>query len=166
MATQSKPHRIIGIDPGSNTTGWAVIEAHKSRVRLIESGILIAKSSLKRTARIFWIAEQINERIERLKPDALSIEEAFYCRSVRTVLVLGETRGVLMYVGMQHGLSIHEYSPSKIKQVVAGNGNAEKEAVAARVSSFLKLKERPESLDETDAIAIALCHWVKAVRVR
>lgn len=151
--------RVLGIDPGSETTGWGVIEGDGRRYRLIEYGTIKASPKDRFSARLLKISDGIEAIIARLLPDAFSIEEAFYATNVKVALKLGQVRGVALLAAERARLDINEYSPRLIKQTVVGYGNAEKHQVQEMVRVLLSLNEAPQPHDAADALAIAICHF-------
>jgi crossover junction endodeoxyribonuclease RuvC len=151
--------RVLGIDPGSETTGWGVVEGDGRRYRLIEYGTIKAPPRERFSLRLLKISEGLEAVITRLKPDACSIEEAFYATNVKVALKLGQVRGVALLAAEHAHLEIHEYSPRLVKQTVVGYGNAEKHQVQEMVRVLLSLARVPEPHDAADALAIAICHF-------
>src|SRR5215210_5379165 len=151
--------RVLGIDPGSETTGWGIVEGEARRYRLVEYGTIKASPRERFPARLLKIHEGIEAVIERFKPEACSVEEAFYATNVKVALKLGQVRGVLLLAAERAKVEIHEYSPRLIKQTVVGYGNAEKHQVQEMVRVLLSLKSIPEPHDAADALAIAICHF-------
>lgn len=153
--------RVLGIDPGSEVTGWGVVEgdADGRSYRLVEFGALKLSSSPTFAARLLKISRGLEEVIGRLKPDACAIEEAFYAANPKVTLKLGQVRGVALLAAETAGLAIGEYSPRLIKQTVAGYGNADKQQVQQMVQVLLALKSVPEPHDAADALAVAICHF-------
>ena len=151
--------RVLGIDPGSETTGWGVVEGEARRYRLVEFGTIKAPPRESFSARLLKISDGIEAVIARFKPEACSVEEAFYATNVKVALKLGQVRGVLLVAAERAGVEIHEYSPRLIKQTVVGYGNAEKHQVQEMVRVLLSLKSVPEPHDAADALAIAICHF-------
>jgi crossover junction endodeoxyribonuclease RuvC len=151
--------RVLGIDPGSETTGWGVIEGEARRYHLIEYGTIKAPPRDRFSSRLLKISDGIEAIIERLKPDVCSVEEAFYATNVKVALKLGQVRGVILLAAERAEVEIHEYSPRLIKQTVVGYGNAEKHQVQEMVRVLLSLKTIPEPHDAADALAIAICHF-------
>jgi len=151
--------RILGIDPGSETTGWGVIEGDGRRYHLLECGVVRASSGQKFPARLLRIANALEEIIERHHPDACAIEDGFLATNVKVTLKLGQVRGVAMLVAERAALEIHEYSPRLVKQTVVGHGNAEKFQVQQMVKTLLSLASVPEPHDAADALAVAICHF-------
>ena len=151
--------RILGIDPGSETTGWGVVEGEARRYRLVEYGTVKASPKERFPARLLKIYEGMEAIIAKHRPDACSVEEAFYATNVKVALKLGQVRGVLLLAAERAGLEINEYSPRLVKQTVVGYGNAEKHQVQEMVRVLLSLKSVPEPHDAADALAIGICHF-------
>jgi crossover junction endodeoxyribonuclease RuvC len=151
--------RVLGIDPGSETTGWGVVEGDGRRYRLIEYGTVKASPREQFAARLLKISDGIESIIAQHKPDAFAIEEAFYAANVKVALKLGQVRGVALVAAERAKIEIAEYSPRLIKQTVVGYGNAEKHQVQEMVRVLLALTKIPEPHDAADALAIAICHF-------
>ena len=151
--------RILGIDPGSETTGWGVIEDDGRHYRLVECGAVRASAAQKFPARLLRIANALEEIIQRHNPDACAIEDGFLATNVKVTLKLGQVRGVAMLVAERAELAVHEYSPRLVKQTVVGHGNAEKFQVQQMVKTLLSLQNVPEPHDAADALAVAICHF-------
>ncbi len=151
--------RILGIDPGSETTGWGVIENDGRSYRLVECGTICATPGQKFPARLLRIANALEEIIERHAPEACALEDGFLATNVKVTLKLGQVRGVAMLVAERAALAIHEYSPRLVKQTVVGHGNAEKFQVQQMVKTLLSLDAIPEPYDAADALAVAICHF-------
>jgi crossover junction endodeoxyribonuclease RuvC len=153
--------RVLGIDPGSQATGWGVVEGDGGghKYRLVEFGVLKLPTTLSFSARLLLISRGLEEVIDRLRPDACAIEEAFYAVNPKVTLKLGQVRGVALLMAERAALEISEYSPRLVKQTVAGYGNAEKQQVQEMVRVLLSLKTIPEPHDAADALATAICHF-------
>jgi crossover junction endodeoxyribonuclease RuvC len=151
--------RVLGIDPGSQTTGWGVVEGDGRKYSLVEYGAIRAPASLKFSARLLRICVGIEEVIARHSPDAFALEDAFLATNVKVSMKLGQVRGVALLVAERAALEIHEYSPRSIKQTVVGYGNAEKHQVQEMVRLLLALKSVPTPHDAADALAVAICHF-------
>ena len=123
---------------------------------LKECGVIRTKARDPLASRLRDIFEGVTELIERHKPDALAVEDVFFARNVRTTVVLGHARGVILLAGEQHGLRIHEYPPAEIKKAIVGRGGATKEQVQFMLSRLLRLKEVPQPSDAADGVAAAL----------
>ncbi|MDQ6785548.1 MAG: crossover junction endodeoxyribonuclease RuvC [Acidobacteriota bacterium] len=151
--------RVLGIDPGSETLGWGVIEGSGLKYSLIEYGTVKSSPKDAFSKRLLKIYTGVEAVIEKFKPDVVSVEEAFYAMNVKVALKLGQVRGVVLLLGEKAGLEISEFSPRLIKQTVVGYGNAEKHQVQEMVRLLLKLKTVPQPHDAADALAIAICHF-------
>lgn len=153
--------RVLGIDPGSETTGWGVVEGDDagSSYHLVEFGALKLSTAASFSSRLLKIYRGLEEVIDKLKPDACAIEEVFYAVNPKVTLKLGQVRGVALLVAESAALEIGEYSPRLVKQTVAGYGNAEKRQVQEMVKVLLSLRTIPEPHDAADALAVAICHF-------
>ncbi len=151
--------RVLGIDCGTEYTGYGVVELEDSGrlVCLISGAIkLSAREPLPR--RLSRISDRLAEIIHEHQPDNVAIEEVFYALNVKSALKLGQVRGVAMLAAASAGLEVAEYSPLSIKSAVVGYGRAEKHQVQQMVRQLLQLEEIPEPADAADALAIAICH--------
>lgn len=155
-------HKILGVDPGTNVMGYALLNTNlnKSEVELIS--VIQMKKIPDHYAKLKFIYEKINALIEEYHPDILAIEAPFYGKNVQSMLKLGRAQGVVIATCMHAGMEVFEYEPRKIKQSITGNGNAAKEQVAAMLCHMYPLKDDIEYLDATDALAAAVCHHLQA----
>src|ERR1044072_9008861 len=150
--------RVLGIDPGSETTGYGVIDSDGRNYELVEYAGIRAPARFSFPERLLIISQKLEEVIERLRPHACAFEETFYAVNVKSALKLGHVRGVALVVAARAGLEIGEYSPLEIKSALVGYGRAEKQQVQEMVRILLGLKAPPEPLDASDALAVAICH--------
>ena len=148
---------VLGVDPGSLRTGFGAVETDGRRHRLVEVGVLAPGPRLPLSEKLRHIHTGVARLIERLRPDALAVEDVFHSANTRTALVLGHVRGVVLLAGAQAGLPVHEYPPATVKQQITGFGRAEKAQVAFMVTRLLGLPGDAEPGDATDALAVALC---------
>ncbi|MBA2338882.1 MAG: crossover junction endodeoxyribonuclease RuvC [Pyrinomonadaceae bacterium] len=151
--------RILGVDPGSETTGWGVVEGDARRSRLIEYGVVRSSVRERFPARLLNISVGLEKVIERFAPEVCAVEEAFFAVNVKTALKLGQVRGAILLTAERAGLEIAEYSPRLVKQTVVGYGAAEKHQVQEMVRLLLGLNSAPQPHDAADALAIAICHF-------
>jgi crossover junction endodeoxyribonuclease RuvC len=149
---------VLGIDPGSETTGWGVVEGDARRSKLVGFGTVKAPARLSFAARLLKISDGVEAVIERFKPDACAVEQAFYAINVQTAIKLGQVRGVILVAAERAGVEIAEYAPRLVKQTVVGYGGAEKQQVQEMVRVLLSMKEIPQPHDAADALAIAITH--------
>jgi crossover junction endodeoxyribonuclease RuvC len=155
--------KILGIDPGSHLTGWAVLEevAPGRPPVVCALGTIVPKASLPLSARLVELGREIGTIARAHAPDAVAMEESFFAKNARTALVLGHARGALMASACSFGAPLHEYPPATVKKTVGGSGNASKEGMARLLGMQLGLSELPESLDASDALAVAWTHLQK-----
>lgn len=152
--------RILGIDPGTNVLGFAVIDAGPQGIVLVEMGVLtFTKIGNQQTEKLRYIFEQVQDIIQQYHPEQMAIEAPFYGKNVQSMLKLGRAQGVAIAAGMVNLLTIEEYMPKRIKRAITGNGNASKEQVAGMLGNILKQALPTVYYDSTDALAVAVCHW-------
>lgn len=157
--------RVLGVDPGTSVTGYGVIETGNGAPamgRLIECGVFTFSARSPLPHRLNQLHAHIVQLITRHRPTALALEQAFYQKNVRTTLVLGHARGVILLAAEQAGLEIAEYSPARVKKTVAGAGAAPKAQVGAMVARLLKLAHAPRPADAADGVAVALTHILRS----
>jgi crossover junction endodeoxyribonuclease RuvC len=157
--------RILGIDPGSGSTGYGIIETDGSRHRMIVYGAIKTQPKTPFHERLLKIHTDLSELLAREKADMMAIEEVFHATNVQSALRLGHARGIALLVAAQQGLPVYEYSPLEIKSAVVGYGRAEKSQVQGMVRLLLNLSEIPAPDDASDALAIAICHAHRMKRI-
>jgi crossover junction endodeoxyribonuclease RuvC len=148
---------LLGVDPGSIRTGWGVIRSDGQRHALVEAGVLAPPARLSLPERLRFLHSGLGVLIERLRPEAMAVEDVFHAANSRSALVLGHVRGVALLAGAQAGLAVHAFPPATVKAQVAGFGRAEKHQVALMVSRLLRLEQDTAAGDASDALAVALC---------
>jgi crossover junction endodeoxyribonuclease RuvC len=148
---------VLGVDPGSQRTGYGVVASDGRCHRLVEAGAIAPGPRLALPDRLRHIHDGMRALIARLNPDVIAVEDVFHATNTRTALVLGHVRGVILLAGAQAGLPVHEYPPATVKQQVTGSGRAEKGQVAFMVSRMLELPATAAAGDAADALAVALC---------
>ncbi len=154
---------VLGVDPGTAITGYGVISGERMMPpRLIECGVIRTRPRDRLPQRLEEIYSGVVELIKRHRPDALAIEDVFYARNVRTTIVLGHARGVILLAASQSRLDIAEYPPAEIKKAVVGTGAASKEQVQFMVTRLLHLKTAPQPADAADGVAAALTYLMSA----
>jgi crossover junction endodeoxyribonuclease RuvC len=148
---------VLGIDPGTANTGYGVVRGGGPGFpTLVECGVIRTRARDPLPARLREIYEGVQELIERHRPDALSVEDVFYSRNVRTTVVLGHARGVILLAAELHGVVVNEMAPAEIKKAVVGTGSATKEQVQFMLTRLLRLKSVPQPSDAADGVAAAL----------
>jgi len=165
LATRSEAvaisYCILGVDPGSSVTGFGIIRAAGDDVEYIFSGTISSGRAIARHVCLREIFTGIARIIAQYQPTHFAIEDVFYSKNPRSALVLGEARGAAILAAAMAGLPVFEYSAREVKQSVTGNGAADKSQVSYMLGKMLNLRELPEKTDESDAIAIAMCHAFK-----
>jgi crossover junction endodeoxyribonuclease RuvC len=157
--------RILGIDPGLNTTGYGVLEVAAGRFRLCEAGVVRGKTKGSLTARLAEIYEGVADVIDSLKPGVMAVEQLYsHYKQPRTAILMGHARGVICLAGAKAGIPVIHYSATQIKKVLTGNGRAPKAQMQEAIQRELKLAQVPEPPDVADALAIAICHYHLGVR--
>jgi crossover junction endodeoxyribonuclease RuvC len=154
---------VLGIDPGTAVTGYGVVKGeHSLPAHLIECGVIRTRARDTLPERLREIHAGIIELIARHQPDAMAIEDVFYARNVRTTIVLGHARGVILLAAAEARIEICEYPPAEIKKTIVGTGTATKRQVQFMVSRLLRLKTAPEPVDAADGVAAALTRLMSA----
>jgi crossover junction endodeoxyribonuclease RuvC len=150
--------RVLGIDCGTERTGYGVIDSDGCTHHLISAGVIRTNTKSPLEARLQEISRELRRVIARDEPGAAAVEEVFYSANVKTALKLAHVRGVALLAVSEAGLELGEYSPLEIKISVVGYGRAEKRQVQVMVGSLLHLEQPIESEDACDALAVAVCH--------
>ena len=148
---------VLGIDPGTRRTGYAVVESLGETVIVRDSGALSTSPRLPFHERLKTIYQGLAAIVAEYRPVEIAVEDVFVKKNVRVALKMGHVRGVALLVAAIHEVTVGEYSPGEIKQAIVGTGSASKEQVKFMVTALLRLRETP-SEDEADALAVALCH--------
>lgn len=162
--------RVLGIDCGTEFTGYGVVEAGASaKLVCVDCGVIHASPRDRMPRRLENIYQGIVRVIQQHQPEQVAIEDVFYALNVKSALKLGQVRGVAMLAASSAGLQVAEYAPLSIKSAVVGYGKAEKSQVQWMVTRLLELAEPPQPEDASDALAIAICHlhtWATLERQR
>lgn len=151
--------RTLGIDPGLNTTGYAVVESRNGRIELVEAGVIRGRQRGSLSGRLKEIYDGLCDVIGAFHPAALSIEELYsHYERPRTAILMGHARGVICLAAAQNGISVHSYAATQIKRLLTGSGRAPKGQMQNAICREFGLASPPEPADVADAMAIALCH--------
>jgi crossover junction endodeoxyribonuclease RuvC len=153
-----RPHRILGVDPGTNFLGFAIIEALPNELFVLEMGVIHLRKYFSHAEKLLQIMNNIQLLITKYQPTQMAIEAPFYGKNIQSMLKLGRAQGVAIATALGHDVEIQEYSPKKIKLAITGNGNASKDQVAAMLEYLVSNKVQSVSFDATDALAVAVCH--------
>lgn len=151
--------RILGLDPGTATTGYGIVDAEDGRLTAVTYGTITTPAKMEMPYRLQMIQQELQQLIDEFQPDTAGIEEVFFGRNVTTAITVGQARGVLMLTLVNAGIPIGEYSPPKIKDAVTGYGKADKQQVQLMVRNLLDLTETPRPDDAADGLAVAITHY-------
>jgi len=149
---------VLGVDPGTATLGYGIVEDVADRVRFLGCGALITSPDSAPPRRLLQLYDGLRALVREFSPTEVAVEQLFFSKNVTTAIAVGQARGVALLVAAQHGLPVAEYSPPQVKQAVAGSGRADKAQVQEMVRLILGLDRRPEPDDAADALALAICH--------
>ncbi len=154
---------ILGIDPGLADTGYGIIKKYKDSLSLIDYGCITTRAGENFSQRIGDITKELGKIIQTHKPKIAAIEELFFCKNVKTALLVGQARGAAIVACYFKRVPVCEYTPLEVKQSITGYGRAEKRQVQEMVKIILRLKNIPEPDHAADALAIAICcaHTIK-----
>jgi crossover junction endodeoxyribonuclease RuvC len=156
--------RVLGIDPGLATTGYAIIQSNgpppQGRMKVLEAGVIRTPPNEPLPKRLRAIYEEVMHIIEEFRPEALAVEEVFFNQNVTTAMTVSQARGVVLLAGAD--LKVESYTPLQVKLQITGYGRAKKAQMQAMVQRLLRLKELPRPDDAADALAVALCHLLRA----
>ena len=149
--------RVIGIDPGIGITGFSIIDHSRLQTSLIAYGAIRPPKKQGLEKRLFYLFNEMNQLNDKFDPDILAIEDSFYSKNVKSAMILGQARGTILLSAARASIKVAEFAPRKVKQSVCGNGSATKEQVQFMVGQILKLKDPPNPIDISDAMAVGLC---------
>ena len=152
------PYRILGIDPGTATTGFGIIDTSLSRIsNVVDYGVITTEAHLSDSKRLAIIDESLKEIIATHKPNIIAVEKLFFFRNTTTVITVAQARGVILLNAELHNLQLFEFTPLQIKQAITGYGKAPKAQMQQMVATILGLKSIPKPDDAADGLAVALC---------
>lgn len=150
--------RILGLDPGTASTGYGIIDVIDGDLSVVTYGVISTPAKEAAPQRLQTIYQELNDLIKTYQPDSAGVEEVFFGRNVTTAISVGQARGVLLLALANSGVSISEYSPPKIKDAVTGYGKANKAQVQLMVRNLLDMEETPRPDDAADGLAVAITH--------
>jgi len=158
---EDKPKKILGIDPGTNVMGYGLIEVVNNKPRILQVGVIKTAGFTDHYQKLRHIFERSNALLNELMPDELAIESQFYGKDIQAMLKLGRAQGIVIGLALSKDIPVFEYAPLKVKQSITGMGRAAKEQVAYFLKNMFTLTELPKELDATDAVAVAVCHYLQ-----
>lgn len=152
---------IFGVDPGTILTGFGIINSKNKNIAHLKSGIIKTNPKDDLASKLKFIYSELNKEVVKCQPDVFCIETAFYGKNVQSAMKIGYVRGVAMLVASMNDILCVEYSPREIKKAVVGKGSASKEQVQYMIKNLLNLEKIKIKFDETDALAVSVCHSIK-----
>jgi crossover junction endodeoxyribonuclease RuvC len=150
--------RVLGIDPGTASTGFGIVESHAQRLSTVCGGVISTSAGSPLEQRLAAIAAGIGDLLDEHAPDALAIEEVYFGRNVRSAFAVGQARGAVLASAGGRDIPCFSYTPQAVKLAVCGSGAARKDQVQRMVGALLSLPEPPKSDHAADALALAICH--------
>jgi crossover junction endodeoxyribonuclease RuvC len=151
--------RVLGVDPGTVTMGYGVIEGRNDEVALVACGALNCPERSPLGERLSFLYAELGKLMARYQPEAVAIEQPFVAKNVRSALAIGKAQAVAILAAANTGIASYEYTPAQVKQRVANYGASSKEQIQEMVRLQLGLAEVPRPSDAADALAVAICHW-------
>lgn len=152
---------ILGIDPGTNYTGYGIVKYSQNNFKRVKNGLIKLPTKFNLPSKLEMIYDELDKIIKLYKPDEFAIETAFYGKNVQSAMKIGYARGVSILAAAHNKLEPFEYSPREIKKSVVGKGAASKEQVSFMIKTLLCLKDEKMRFDESDALAVAICHGLR-----
>ena len=150
--------RVLGVDCGSQSTGYGIVESDGQTYRTVVFGALRLQTKEEFSLRLLTIHKEVEALILKYKPEVVAVEDQFYVTNFKSIMKLGQVKGVVILTSARAGIPVFEYSPLEIKNAVTGYGRAEKHQVQTMMKSILKLADLPKPHDAADALALAICH--------
>jgi len=157
--------RVIGIDPGTVTTGYGVVDEESRRLFYVASGSITTVAKQPLPKRLKKIYDELMAVFQTHQPSAVAIENTFLAKNFQSALKLGQARGIALLAAEQYGVPVYDCTPTEVKLAVVGYGAARKDQVEAMVGRLLDLKSPPDSEHASDALAVAICH-LHSARIR
>lgn len=149
---------VIGIDPGTASTGYGVVRTAGDELELVDFGVIITTPDLSSPARLLKLHNELRALLDLHRPESGAVEKLFFQRNVSTAISVGQARGIVLLALAQAGVAVEEYSPREVKQAIVGYGDARKSQIQDMVRMLLKMDEIPRPDDAADALAVAICH--------
>lgn len=161
MTTKPRPRTILGLDPGTGRTGYAVLQGSLANPKLVTFGCIETKATLSHHERLSELSAAVKKLLTRFQPDGVALERLFFSTNVKTALKVAEARGAITLTISHFGCPLYEFSPQEVKIAATGQGRADKKQVQKMLKLMFKLKEPPKPDDAADAVAVALCGMVR-----
>lgn len=165
LPTKKESYSLLGVDPGTNILGYAVLHVHGKQLSVPDMGVISMQHLESHQYKLKRIFERLQRIIQTYQPREMAVEAPFYGKNVQSMLKLGRAQGVAIAAAITSDVEVTEYAPKRIKQAITGSGNASKEQVAAMLESILKVKFDKQYLDASDALGAALTHYYASTSV-
>ncbi|HEY8765214.1 MAG TPA: crossover junction endodeoxyribonuclease RuvC [Solirubrobacteraceae bacterium] len=153
---------VLGIDPGTASTGYGVVQSSGSRLSAVDEGVIQTRPGVPLERRLADIHARVGDLLDQHGPDAMAIEELYFGANVRTAFSVGQARGVVLLAAGQRGIPSRSYTPQQVKSAVCGSGRAGKDQVGRMVARLLGLRAVPTPDHAADALAVAICELNRA----
>jgi crossover junction endodeoxyribonuclease RuvC len=157
---------VLGIDPGTASTGFGVVRREGSRLRALASGVIATRAGVATERRLAEIYARVGELLDRYQPQVLAVEQIYFGANARTAFAVGQARGVVLLAAGQRNVPARSYTPQQVKAAVCGHGGAEKEQVGRMAARVLGLAATPDRDHAADALAVAICELNRAPLAR
>lgn len=151
--------RVLGVDPGVATTGWAIVDFTGNDLKVIDYGVISTEKNLPLSKRLVEIEKDLIELIKKHKPTVSGLENLLFCNNAKTAIAVGQARGIVLLTLEKFNQQIYEFTPLQVKNIVSGYGQAEKLQIRKIVQNLAGFKDLPKSDDAADAVAIAICTY-------
>jgi crossover junction endodeoxyribonuclease RuvC len=155
---------VFGIDPGTRRTGWGAVEIVDGVLRHVDSGVIAPKVKDPLEKRLLYIADELERRLAEIEPSAAAVEDIFFSKFPQGALKLGHARGVALLAVARAGIELSSYPPAQVKRAISGHGRADKAQIGRFITVLLKLQTPPKE-DQSDALAVAICHAAASGRL-
>lgn len=162
MSTKKDNYTLLGVDPGTNIMGYAILHVQGKQLTVPDMGVISMQHLESHQYKLKRIFERLQRLIHHYQPKEMAVEAPFYGKNVQSMLKLGRAQGVAIAAAITNDVEVTEYAPKRIKQAITGSGNASKDQVAAMLESILKVEFDQTYLDASDALGAALCHYYSA----
>lgn len=149
---------ILGIDPGTATTGYGIIEQKNKKIKCVDYGCIETSRILSDPQRLHIINKELKKIIKTFAPNVLAVENVFFFKNLKTAFPVSQAKGVILLTAEQKKVPVYEYTPLQVKMAVTGYGRAEKKQVQSMTQILFNLKEKPKPDDAADALAVAFCY--------
>lgn len=153
---------ILGIDPGTATTGFGVVRKTKKKLKVIDYGCIVTSRGLSDGERLKKLSNELNKLIKKYQPKVLAVESVYFFKNLKTAMPVSQAKGVILLTAAKKKIPVYEITPLQMKMAITGYGKAEKKQVQEMVKVLLNMDKAPKIDDAADALGIALCYAIKS----